>query len=75
MDATEQEIQRPAKDKMRKRKITIQARKKKRHTVKTQLMVKKEGKILYKSNHHYKKGRKHDYTVYKKEQPQKHHHK
>ena len=32
-------------------------------------MVNKEGKILYKSNHH-KKGRKHDYTVYKDEQPQ-----
>ncbi len=32
-------------------------------------MVNKEGKILYKSNHH-KKRRKHDYTVYKDEQPQ-----
>jgi hypothetical protein len=38
-------------------------------TVKTQYMVNKEGKILYKSNHH-KKGRKHDYTAYKDEQPQ-----
>ena len=33
------------------------------------MIVNKEGKILYKSNHH-KKGNKHDYTVYKDEQPQ-----
>ena len=32
-------------------------------------MVNKEGKILHKSRHH-KKGRQHDYTVYKDEQPQ-----
>ena len=32
-------------------------------------MVNKEGEIMYKSNHH-KKGRQHDYTVYKDEQPQ-----
>ncbi|HSF00005.1 MAG TPA: transposase family protein [Nitrososphaeraceae archaeon] len=67
IDVTEQEIQRPAKDK--KRKKDYYSGKKKRHTVKTQLMVNKEGKILYKSNHH-KKGRQHDYTVYKDEQPQ-----
>ena len=33
------------------------------------MIVNKEGKILYKSNHH-NKGNKHDYTVYKDEQPQ-----
>jgi hypothetical protein len=66
IDITEQEIQRPAKDK--KRKKDYYSGKKKRHTVKTQYMVNKEGKILYKSRHH-KKGRQHDYTVYKDEQP------
>ena len=65
IDATEQEIQRP-KDKNKKKEYY--SGKKKRHTVKTQLMVNKEGKILYKSDH--KKGRQHDYTVYKEDQPQ-----
>ncbi len=65
IDSTEQEIQRP-KDKNKKRKYY--SGKKKKHTVKTQLMVNKEGKILYKSK--YKKGRQHDYMVYKDEQPQ-----
>jgi hypothetical protein len=32
-------------------------------------MVNKEGKILHKSRHH-KKGKQHDYSVYKDEQPQ-----
>jgi hypothetical protein len=52
IDITEQEIQRP-KDK--KRKKDYYSGKKKRHTVKTQLMVNKEGEILYKSRHHTKK--------------------
>ena len=65
IDSTEQEIQRP-KDK-RKRK-NYYSGKKKRHTVKTQYMVNKEGTILHKSNQH-KKGRKHDYSVYKDEYP------
>lgn len=66
IDITEQEIQRP-EDK--KKKKEYYSGKKKRHTVKTQLMVNKEGTILHKSRHH-KKGRQHDYTVYKDEQPQ-----
>jgi hypothetical protein len=66
IDVTEQEIQRP-KDKNKKR--NYYSGKKKKHTVKTQYMVNKEGKILHKSRHH-KKGRQHDYTVYKYEQPQ-----
>ena len=66
IDVTEQEIQRP-KDNKKKREYY--SGKKKRHTVKTQYMVNKEGEILYKSRHH-KKGRQHDYTVYKDEQPQ-----
>ena len=65
IDATEQEIQRPKDKKMKKE---YYSGKRKRHTVKTQLMVNK-GEILYKSRHH-KKGRQHDYTVYKDEQPQ-----
>ena len=67
IDVIEQEIQRP-KDKNRKKR-NYYSGKKKRHTVKTQYMVNKEGKILHKSRHH-KKGRQHDYTVYKYEQPQ-----
>ena len=66
IDITEQEIPRP-KDK--KRKKDYYSGKKKRHTVKTQYMVNKEGEILYKSSH-YKTGRQHDYTVYKTERPQ-----
>ena len=63
IDSTEQEIQRP-KDK-RKRK-NYYSGKKKRHTVKTQLMVNAEGKILHKLK--YKKGRQqNDYSVYKDE--------
>lgn len=65
VDSTEQEIQRP-KDK-RKRK-NYYSGKKKKHTVKTQLMVNKDGKILHKSNQH-KKGKQHDYSVYKDEHP------
>lgn len=66
IDVTEQEIQRP-KDKNKER--NYYSGKKKKHTVKTQYMVNKEGKILHKSRQH-KKGRQHDYTVYKDEQPQ-----
>jgi hypothetical protein len=65
IDCTEQEIPIP-KDK--KRKQEYYSGKKKRHTVKTQYMVNKKGKILHKSKHH-KKGRQHDYTVYKDEHP------
>jgi hypothetical protein len=64
IDATEQEIQRP---KNKKKRRNYYSGKKKRHTVKTQYMVNKEGKILNKSNH--KKGRQHDYSVYKDEHP------
>jgi hypothetical protein len=62
IDSTEQEIQRPKNKRKRK---NYYSGKKKKHTVKTQLMVNKEGKILHKSNQH-KKGRKHDYSVYTK---------
>lgn len=65
IDATEQEIARPKNKRKRK---NYYSGKKKRHTVKTQLMVNKEGKILHKSNQH-KKGKQHDYSVYKDEHP------
>ena len=65
IDSTEQEIQRPKNKRKRK---NYYSGKKKKHTVKTQLMVNAEGKILHKSNQH-KKGRKHDYSVYKDEHP------
>ena len=41
--------------------------KKKRHTVKTQLMVNNSGYILHKIAH--KKGKRHDYDVYKENHP------
>ena len=63
IDSTEQEIQRPKNKRKRK---NYYSGKKKKHTVKTQLMVNAEGKILHKSNQH-RKGRQHDYSVYKEE--------
>jgi len=65
IDFTEQEIQRPKNKSKRK---NYYSGKKKKHTVKTQYMVNKEGKILHKSKE-YKKGRQHDYSVYKDEHP------
>ena len=41
--------------------------KKKRHTVKTQLMVNNQGVIIHKTKH--KKGHRHDYDIYKKNHP------
>jgi hypothetical protein len=65
IDCTEQEIQRPKNKRKRK---NYYSGKKRKHTVKTQLMVNKKGEILYKSNQH-RKGRQHDYSVYKDEHP------
>ena len=64
IDSTEQEIPRP-KNK-RKRKSYYSGRKRK-HTVKTQLMVNTEGLILHKTGH--RNGRKHDYDIYKHNHP------
>ena len=64
IDSTEQQIPRPV-DKDR-RKMYYSARRK-RHTVKNQLMVNNRGYILHKAAH--KKGRKHDYDFYKKNHP------
>ena len=50
----------------RKRK-SYYSGKKKKHTVKTQYMVNTKGLILHKTG--YKKGRKHDYDIYKHNHP------
>ncbi len=63
-DCTEQQIPRPV-DKER-RKIFYSG-KKKRHTVKNQITVNNRGYILHKVG--YKKGRKHDYDIYKNNHP------
>jgi len=64
IDSTEQQIPRPV-DK-NKRKMYYSG-KKKRHTVKNQIMVNKDGYILHKVAH--KKGKRHDYDVYKENHP------
>ena len=64
IDSTEQQIPRP---KNKRKRTLFYSGKKKRHTVKTQLMTNNRGIIIYKSNH--KKGRRHDYDIYKKNHP------
>ena len=64
IDSTEQEIPRPKNKRKRK---SYYSGKKKKHTIKTQYMVNSEGLILHKTE--YKKGRKHDYDVYKSNHP------
>ncbi len=63
-DCTEQQIPRP-KDKDRRK--MYYSGKKKRYTVKNQLVVNKNSYIVYKLGH--KKGRRHDYNIYKKNHP------
>jgi hypothetical protein len=65
IDSTEQEIPRPKNN--RKRRKSYYSGRKKRHTVKTQLMVNTEGLILHKTG--YEGGRKHDYDIYKHNHP------
>ena len=60
LDATEQEIPRP---KNKRRRKSHYSGKKKRHTVKTQVMVNKKGVIIYKTP--YVRGRRHDYDLFK----------
>jgi len=64
IDTTEQEIPRP---KNKRRRKNYYSGKKKRHTVKTQIMVNKKGVILHKTKH--RNGKKHDYHVFKKKGP------
>jgi hypothetical protein len=64
LDATEQEIPRPHGKRKRK---THYSGKRKKHTVKTQLTVNKQGLIVHKSAH--VKGSMHDYALYKRSHP------
>jgi len=64
IDATEQEIPRP---KNKRRRKNYYSGKKKKHTVKTQITVNKKGLILHKTKH--RKGKQHDYDVFKKTGP------
>jgi hypothetical protein len=64
LDATEQEIPRPHGKRKQK---THYSGKRKKHTVKTQLTVNKEGLIIHKTSH--VKGSMHDYTLYKHSHP------
>ena len=64
IDATEQEIPRPGRSDKRK---THYSGKKKRHTVKTQITVNKDGLIIHKAKH--ARGRRHDYDIFKKSRP------
>ena len=64
IDSTEQQIPRP---KNRRKRNAYYSGKKKRHTVKTQLMVNNHGLIIHKLG--YKKGRRHDYDIYKENHP------
>jgi hypothetical protein len=64
IDTTEQQIPRPAD---KRRRMIYYSGKKKRHTVKTQLMVNNNVLIIHKLG--YKKGRRHDYEIYKENRP------
>ena len=64
LDATEQEIPRPHGKRKQK---THYSGKRKKHTVKTQLTVNKDGLIIHKTSH--VKGSMHDYTLYKHSHP------
>jgi hypothetical protein len=64
IDSTEHEIPRPKNAKKRK---THYSGKKKRHTVKTQLIVNSKGLIVHKTNH--ARGRRHDLDIYVERHP------
>ena len=59
IDSTEQEIPRP---KNKRRRNSYYSGRKKKHTVKTQLMVNSESLILHKTGH--RSGRKHDIMTF-----------
>lgn len=63
-DSTEQQMPKPVDNKRRK---LYYSGKKKKHTVKNQLMVNNRGLIIHKTG--YKKGRRHDYNIYKNNHP------
>ena len=64
LDATEQEIPRP---KARQKRKTHYSGKKKKHTVKTQITVNKDGLIVHKAGH--ARGSRHDYALFKWRHP------
>src|SRR6478736_1224592 len=64
IDSTEQQIPRP---KNRRKRKAYYSGKKKKYTVKTQIMVNNHGIILHKTGH--RKGRRHDYDIYKEKHP------
>ncbi len=64
LDATEQEIPRPKSKRKRK---THYSGKKKRHTVKTQITVNKDGLVVHKAGH--ARGSRHDYSLFKWRHP------
>jgi len=64
IDATEQEIPRP---KNKRRRKSHYSGKKKKHTVKNQLLVNKKGLIIHKTK--YSKGKKHDSKIYEENNP------
>lgn len=64
IDCTEQSIPRPVDKEKRK---AYYSGKKKRHTVKIQIMVNNHGFIIHKTG--YKKGRRHNYDIYKENHP------
>ena len=61
VDATEQEIPRPGRSDKRR---SHYSGKKKRHTVKAQITVNRDGLIVHKVKH--ARGRRHDYDTFKK---------
>ena len=64
IDSTEQPIPRPVD---KKRKKEYYSGKKKNHTIKTQFMANNSGFIIHKTSK--KKGKRHDYNIYKKNHP------
>jgi len=64
VDGTEQPISRP---KNKRRRKSYYSGKKKKHTVKLQVITNKDGLVIDKSKHH--KGRTHDYEMFKKRKP------
>lgn len=64
LDATEQEIPRP---KAKRKRRTHYSGKKRKHTVKTQITVNKNGLIIHKTRH--ARGSRHDYALFKQCHP------
>jgi hypothetical protein len=64
IDCTEQQIPRPID---KRRRDSYYSGKKKRHTIKTQIIVNNRGIIIHKTG--LKKGARHDYDIYKKNHP------